>query len=155
MFHSGCRQVFQTIPFRTTRLVSALIVLGCAVMLVAPLSLPTALSQDNPVIGALIFYGVTAGAYGALPFVRRGDIAMVAMWLVLAVGVAPCVDGRELSAPRMFADMAGVLMAALPIYLARYRQVAQGDTRHHRKRETDHAAEAAGSIVATSVPAAS
>ncbi len=75
-------------------------------MLVAPLSLP-AEGLANEVVSAAIFYGVTAGAYGALPFVRRGDIAMVAMWLVLAVGVAPCVEGRELSAPHMFADMAG------------------------------------------------
>jgi hypothetical protein len=135
------------------RLVSALSVLGCAVMLVAPLSLPLALTHDNPTIGALIFYGVTAGAYGALPFVRRDDIAIVAMWLVLAVGVAPCVDGRELSAPHMFADMAGVLMAALPIYLARYRQIAQGDTRHDRRRGADPVSQAARPIAVTSIPA--
>jgi hypothetical protein len=147
--------VFPTIPFKTMRLVSALVVLGCAVMLVASLSLPSAPSRDNPVVGALIFYGVTAGAYGALPFVRRGDIAMVAMWLMLAVGVAPCVEGRELSAPHMFADMAGVLMAVVPIYLARYRQVAQGDMRHRRRRDADQASEAANRAAATSVPAAS
>ncbi len=136
------------------RLVSALIVLGCAVMLVAPLSLPLALTHDDPIVRALIFYGVTAGAYGALPFVRRDDIAIVAMWLVLAVGVAPCVDGRELSAPHMFADMAGVLMAAVPIYLARYRQIAQGDTRRDRRRSADPASEAVSSVAITSVPAA-
>jgi len=116
-------------------------------MLVAPLSLASATSPGSEAIGGLIFYGVTAGAYGVLPFVRRGDIAMVAIWLVLAVGVAPCVEGRELSAPHMFANMAGVLMAAIPIYLARYRQIVQGDTRHHRRRDTDPAA--------TSGPAAS
>ncbi len=137
------------------RLVSALIVLGCAVMLVAPLALPSTLPRDLPAVGALIFYGATAGAYGALPFVRRGDIAMVAMWLMLAVGVAPCVDGREISAPHMFADMAGVLMAVLPIYLARYRQMAQGDTRRQDRREADRASEAANRAAATSVPAAS
>jgi hypothetical protein len=139
--------VFPTIPVRITRLVSALLVLSCAVMLVAPLSLASAASPGSEVIGGLIFYGVTAGAYGVLPFVRRGDIAMVAIWLVLAVGVAPCVEGRELSAPHMFADMAGVLMAAVPIYLARYRQIVQGDMRQHRRRDTDAAA--------TSGPAAS
>jgi hypothetical protein len=136
------------------RLVSALIVLGCAVMLVAPLSLPLALTHDNPMVGALIFYGVTAGAYGALPFVRRDDIAIVAMWLVLAVGVTPCVDGRELSAPHVFADMAGVLMAAVPIYVARYRQIAQGDTRHERRRGADPAPEGVSPLTVTSIPAA-
>ena len=129
--------MFPTVSLKTTRLVSALLVLSCAGMLVAPLSLPAPVSPDNWVVSALIFYGVTFGAYGFLPFVRRGDIAMAAMWLVLAVGVAPCVQGRELSAPHMFADMAGVLMAAGPIYLARFRQIVQGDTRHPRRRATD------------------
>jgi hypothetical protein len=144
--------VFPTVPFRTTRLVSALVVLTCAVMLVAPLALPAAISPERAWVGALIFYGVTAGAYGTLPFIRRGDIAAVAMWLMLAVGIAPCVDGHELSPPNMFADMAGVLMAIAPIYLARYRQVVQGDTRFHRRgRDVDIAAEQP----ATSIPQAS
>ena len=145
-----------TVSFRTMRFVSAMVVLVCAVMLVTPLSLPAAVSPDRAVVSALIFYGVTTGAYGLLPFVRRGDIFMAAMWLVLAVGVAPCVEGEELSPLHMFADMAGVLMAAGPIYLARYRQVVQGDTRHGRRRETDKAAEpAAAGLGVTSVPAAS
>jgi hypothetical protein len=70
---------------------------------------------------------------------RRGDVAMVAMWLVLGVGVAPCFSGQELSAPHMFADLAGVLMGAAPIYIARFRQIAQGDVRPYRRRETDAA----------------
>jgi|GEM_PF-1309924 hypothetical protein len=147
-----------TVSFRTMRFVSALVVLVCAVMLVTPLSLPAVVSPDRAVVSAIIFYGVTAGAYGLLPFVRRGDIFMVAMWLVLGVGVAPCVEGEELSPLHMFADMAGVLMAAGPIYLARYRQVAQGDTRHNRRRETDRAGKAVQAPAAlgvTSMPAAS
>jgi hypothetical protein len=54
----------------------------------------------------------------------------------------------------MFADMAGVLMAAVPIYLARYRQIAQGDTRHDRRRAADPVSEAAGPVIVISVPAA-
>ena len=146
--------MFSTIPFRTQRLISALVVLTCAVMLVAPLALPAAISPERAWVGALIFYAVTAGSYGALPFIRRGDIAAVAMWLMLAVGVAPCAQGHELSPPNMFADMAGVLMAIAPIYLARYRQVAQGDTRFHRLvRDVD--ADVATRRPATSVPQAS
>jgi len=95
-----------TVSFRTMRFVSAMVVLVCAVMLVTPLSLPAAVSPDRAVVSALIFYGVTVGAYGLLPFVRRGDIFMAAMWLVLAVGVAPCVEGEELSPLHMFADRA-------------------------------------------------
>jgi len=127
--------VFLTTPFRLMRLVSALVVLSCAVVLVSPLSRLT-LSNNIPV-HTLTFYGVTAGAYGLLPFVRRGDIIMVAMWVVLGVGVAPCIVGKELSASHMFADLAGVMMGAAPIYIARFRQVAQGDVRLYRRRETE------------------
>src|ERR1700744_2083279 len=100
------------------RVVSALVVLACAVVLVAPLSLRAAMISDRPFVDLLAFYGVTAGAYGLLPFVRRGDIAIVAMWVVLGVGVAPCFSGQELSADHMFADLGGVLMGAAPIYIA-------------------------------------
>ncbi len=132
--------MFPTISFPLLRLASALVVLTCAVVLVSPLSGMT-LSDSIPV-HALTFYGVTAGAYGLLPFVRRGDIVMVAMWVVLGVGIAPCFIGRELSASQMFADLAGVLMGAAPIYIARFRQIAQGDIRPFHRRPTD--AEAIG-----------
>jgi hypothetical protein len=85
----------------------------------------------------LLFYVVTAAAYLALPFTRRGDIALVAMWLVLGVGIAPCFGGEEISPYGMFADMGGVLLAAAPIYIARLRQIAQGDTRTYRRRERE------------------
>lgn len=119
------------------RLTSAAVVLASAVTLVLPLSLRPVLMSDNLTTDALTFYGVTAGAYGLLPFIRRGDVVMVAMWLVLGVGVAPCFLGQELSAPRMFADMGGVLAAAMPIYIARFRQIAQGDVRPFRRREAE------------------
>ena len=119
------------------RIASAAVVLACAVVLVLPLSLRPAMLPDSLSVDAIVFYGVTAGAYGLLPFVRRGDIMMVAMWLVLGVGIAPCVLGQELSASRMFADMGGVLAAAAPIYIARFRQIAQGDVRPYRRREAE------------------
>lgn len=99
----------------------------------------------NPITAhVLSFYAITAGAYVLLPFVRRGDIVMGGMWLVLAAGVAPCVTGQEISAPHMFADMAGVLMAAAPIYIARMRQIAQGDTRDTpQRRQTEREAASA------------
>jgi hypothetical protein len=122
------------------RLVSAAVVLAAAVVAVAPLSLRAALVSDKPWVDVLAFYGVTAGAYGLLPFVRRGDIAIVAMWVVLGVGVAPCFSGQELSPAHMFGGMAGVLMAAGPIYIARFRQIAQGDIRLYRRREVEAAA---------------
>jgi hypothetical protein len=127
--------VFPTISIRLLRLASALVVLTCAVVLVSPLS--GVILSDSLPVNALTFYGVTTGAYGLLPFVRRGDIVMVAMWVVLGVGIAPCFVGQELSASHMFANLGGVLMGAAPIYVARFRQVAQGDVRHYRRRETE------------------
>lgn len=129
--------MFSNLSTSAIRLVSALLVLVCALILVAPLAVHGGLFPDTPIANALVFYGVTAGAYALLPFVRRGDVFMVAMWMVLGVGVAPCFVGEELSAPRMFADMGGVMMAAGPIYIARFRQVAQGDIRLHRRREVE------------------
>lgn len=129
--------MFPTIPFRLMRFSSALMVLTCAVVLVSPLSVRSAMLGDKPIVDVLTFYGVTVGAYGLLPFMRRGDIALVAMWVVLGVGVAPCFLGDELSAPHMFGGIAGVLMAAAPIYIARFRQMAQGDIREYRRRQVD------------------
>jgi hypothetical protein len=132
----GDRPLLPTIPYRMMRFASAVVVLACALVLVAPLSF-SGPALNSILIHAATFYGVTAGAYGLLPFVRRGDVAMMAMWVVLGVGVAPCFAGQELSASHMFADMAGVLMGAAPIYIARFRQVAQGDVRPYRRREIE------------------
>ncbi|HEX3366682.1 hypothetical protein [Phenylobacterium sp.] len=151
--------MFPTAPFRMMRLGCAIVVLICAIVLVSPLSIRQMVLPGDLTVDAITFYGVTAGAYGLLPFVRRGDIAIVAMWVVLGVGIAPCFLGQEISASHMFADMAGVLLAAGPIYIARFRQVAQGDIRLYRRRQI----EAAGFIAppvqaepgAISVPAAS
>jgi hypothetical protein len=129
--------VFAVIPFRIPRLAAALAVGGCAVVMVGALSLRSASLPNVITLHWAIFYAVTAGGYLALPFIRRGDILMVAGWLVLASGVGPCVLGQEISAPDMFADMAGVATAAAPIYIARLRQIAQGDMRNPHRRQTD------------------
>jgi hypothetical protein len=118
------------------RLGVALLAATGVVILLSPLSRDIFL-PDNILARVLVFYGMTSAAYCTLPLVRRGDIAAVAMWIVLGVGISPCVLGEEISAPHMFADMGGVLMAAAPIYIARFRQVTQGDTRFHRRREGD------------------
>lgn len=123
---------------QTMRFIAAFVALVAAVCVVAPLTVwGAALPQDNVAARAMLFYAITSGAYAFLPLVRRGDIAMVTMWLVLAVGIAPCIAGRELNPQHMFADMAGVLMSALPIYIARFRQMVQGDLRPYHRRETD------------------
>ena len=117
------------------RLAAALVVLACAVVLVSPASILSAFIPDSVACTCSASTAPPSAPMALLPFVRRGDIAVVAMWVVLGVGVAPCFVGREVSAqPQMFADMAGVLMGAGPIYIARFRQVAQGDVRNHHRR---------------------
>ena len=129
--------MFALVPTRIPRLAAVLAVAGVAAAAVGILTLRGAALPSGITIHWATFYIITAGGYAALPFVRRGDVLMVASWLVLAAGVAPCVAGQEISAPHMFADIAGVVTAAAPIYIARLRQVAQGDTRNPRRRHTE------------------
>jgi hypothetical protein len=87
---------------------------------------------------ALLFYLGTLGAYALLPFVRRGDVPLVAAWVVLLSELAPCVAGQLISPGKVAADALGVLLAAAPVYVARLRQVRQGDIRPPGRRATDH-----------------
>jgi hypothetical protein len=129
--------VLVAVPIRIPRLGLALAVAGVAVTLVGWVTYFGAALPNVITIHWAIFYAVTAGGYAALPLVRRGDVLMVASWLVLAAGVGPCIAGQEISAPQMFADMAGVASAAAPIYIARLRQIAQGDVRPNRRRQAE------------------
>lgn len=85
----------------------------------------------------LLFYAGTALAYATMPYARRGDIPLVAMWVVLGAELAPSVSGQLLSPFRVAADVAGIALATLPIYVARLRQVKQGDTRPDCRRATE------------------
>lgn len=85
----------------------------------------------------LLFYAGTASAYGLMPYVRRGDIPLVAAWVVLLAELAPCIGGEMISPIKVTADALGVLMATAPIYLARLRQVQQGDVRPGGRRATE------------------
>ena len=85
----------------------------------------------------LLFYAGTSLAYGLMPFVRRGDVPLVAAWVVLLAELAPCVAGQLISPTKVTADVLGVLMATVPIYVARLRQVQQGDVRPGGRRATE------------------
>lgn len=90
----------------------------------------------------LLFYAGSAIAYGLMPYVRRGDIPLVAAWVVLFAELAPCLSGEMISPKHVLADGLGVLMAAGPIYLARLRQVMQGDIRPGGRRASEKLATA-------------
>ena len=136
MFMRGPTVTAVANPLMLMRLAVALLAVTTVAVLFSPLSSGVVL-PDNVVARGLVFYGLTSAGYCILPLVRRGDIAAVAMWVVLGVGVAPCVTGEEISARHMFADMGGVILATAPIYIARFRQVIQGDTRHVGRRKAD------------------
>ena len=85
----------------------------------------------------LIYYAATSLAYATMPYVRRGDIPLVAAWVVLLSELAPCFAGQLISPAKVTADVLGVLMAAGPIYVARLRQVQQGDTRPSGRRANE------------------
>jgi hypothetical protein len=104
-----------------------------AVMLALSLSPVT----DAFLARVLLFYVGTIAAYALMPYVRRGDIPLVAAWVVLLAELAPCVAGQLISPTKVTADVLGVLMATGPIYVARLRQVQQGDVRPGGRRATE------------------
>jgi len=85
----------------------------------------------------LLFYAGTAAAYALMPYVRRGDIPLVAAWVVLLAELAPCFAGHLIAPIKVTADVLGVLMATGPIYVARLRQVQQGDIRPGGRRASE------------------
>lgn len=104
------------------------------VMGVATLALSLTPWLDSFVARILLFYAATGGAYALMPYVRRGDVPLVAAWVVLLSELAPCITGQLISPAKVGADLLGVGMAVTPIYIARLRQVMQGDTRPTGRR---------------------
>jgi len=115
-----------------------------------PFYMPLALALGAVVLGlslapftagflprVLLFYVGTSMAYGLMPYVRRGDVPLVAAWVVLLSELAPCFAGQLISPTKVAADALGVLMAAAPIYVARLRQVMQGDIRPAGRRASE------------------
>lgn len=109
---------------------------GCVIGL-AVLALSLSPLAEPFLARLLLFYLATTLAYGIMPYARRGDIPLVAAWVVLLAELAPCVTGQLISPLKVTADVLGVLMATGPIYVARLRQVQQGDVRPGGRRATE------------------
>ena len=92
---------------------------------------------ENFVARLLLFYVGTGLAYGLMPYVRRGDVPLVAAWVVLLSELSPCIAGELMSPEKVTADVLGVVMAAAPVYIARLRQVLQGDVRPTGRRASE------------------
>lgn len=92
----------------------------------------------EPFLGRVfLFYIGTSLAYVFMPLIRRGDIPLVAAWVVLLSELLPGFTGHMISARNVLADGLGILMAATPIYVARFRQIQQGDIRSDVRRSAD------------------
>lgn len=92
---------------------------------------------SEPLLRLVLFYSAMSLAYITMPLVRRGDIPLMASWVILISELTPCIFGQMLSPERVAADTFGVFMATAPIYIARIRQVHQGDIRAARRRTQD------------------
>jgi hypothetical protein len=110
---------------------------AASVMGIGVLALSLSPIADGFLVRLVLFYAGTAAAYALMPFVRRGDIPLVAAWVVLVSELAPCFTGQLLSPDKVAADLLGVAMAAGPIFIARFRQVLQGDIRAAGRRASD------------------
>ena len=113
--------------YRPAGLVIGAVVLGLSMTPVA----------ETPLGRLGLFYAATSLAYLLMPFARRSDIPLVAAWVVLLSELAPCLTGQLLSPLNVLADGFGVVMAAGPIFIARYRQKLQGDIRPGARRTAD------------------
>jgi hypothetical protein len=122
---------------RAASLPRSLYVGAATIMGVVVLGLSLSPLTEAFVARVLLFYVATLAAYALLPFVRRGDIPLVAAWVVLLSELAPCITGQLISPIKVTADVAGVAMAASPIYIARLRQVLQGDIRPSGRRASE------------------
>ena len=110
---------------------------AATVMGIVVLALSLSPFAESFLARVILFYAGTAGAYVLMPFVRRADIPLVAAWVVLLSELAPCVTGQLISPIKVTADALGVAMATTPIFIARLRQVLQGDTRPTGRRASE------------------
>ena len=108
------------LPRRLYPLVSVLI--GAATLALSLTSWTT-----EPPLRLALFYLSVAVTYALMPMTRRGDVPLVAAWVILLSELSPCALGRMLSPANVLIDTLGVAMAVAPIYIARLRQVRQGD----------------------------
>jgi VanZ family protein len=111
---------------RALRFAGVLTAAAAAVALTGPfryadLNLPF----PDTVAHALMFYGLTLAAMGALPRSRASEIALAMLGLGLASEVAQMVVGRQMSLRDLAGDAAGVAAAYAPVAVGRLRELTR------------------------------
>lgn len=91
------------------------------VLLLGPFHAPQGWDK---VAHATMFYGFTLLALVCLPWNRKEEVVLAVIAIAAASEVAQGLTGRDMSLFDWLADAAGALVAALPVYVARLRQLA-------------------------------
>ena len=87
-----------------------------------------------------LFYGFTLLTLMCLPWSRKDEVFLALIAVAAASEISQRLTGRSASTLDLLADMAGVAAAAAPVYVARFRQVAQqGSARHNRRKASAEA----------------
>ena len=76
----------------------------------------------DTVAHAILAYGLTVLAFGALPRSRAADVTRVAIGLAIASEMAQALVGREMSLHDIAGDTAGILAAYAPVAIGRLRE---------------------------------
>jgi hypothetical protein len=79
----------------------------------------------DTVAHAMLFYGLTLIATGALPRSRAFDVALAFVGLGVASELAQSLVGREMSFHDFFGDLAGITAAYAPVAVGRLRELAR------------------------------
>ncbi len=81
-----------------------------------------------------MFYGFSLLTLLCLPWSRKDEIFLALIAVAATSEISQRLTGRSASTIDLLADLAGVVVAAAPVYVARFRQVAQqGSARHNRR----------------------
>ena len=104
------------------RVVAVIVAAVAVVLLLGPFGAPDGWDK---VLHAAGFYGFTLLALACFPWHRKGDLIVTVLALGASSELAQGITGRDMSVFDFCADAAGVALAAGPIYVARFRQIAQ------------------------------
>lgn len=72
-----------------------------------------------------LFYGFMVLCFAALPWHRKQDLATAGVAIAAASEIAQAFTGRSMSLADFAANCLGVALATCPIYVARFRHLAQ------------------------------
>jgi VanZ family protein len=131
------------------RILTVFLAAIATVLLLGPFHAPQGWDK---VAHATMFYGFTLLALVCLPWNRKGEIVLAVIAIGAASEIAQGITGRDMSVFDWLADAAGAMVAAVPIYVARLRQIAQQAPQGGRRRTDRRVGEASGDERPSAMP---